>query len=169
MVVVGVVALSGLIYAEKINVDDISYNISNTAKVEQLESELSNIQSQIDVLMGETPKPVRTSYIIIPDSPQPEYCDLRWSCVQPYSIIIQEGDTVTWENQEDHPIRIAHTQNFNGGCGSTTSLISITVDAGQIATKKFTEAGVFNWCANSSNDRHIFGTITVEKASNFGI
>jgi len=169
MVVVGIAALSGLIYAEKINVDDISYNISNTAKVEQLESELSKIQSKIDVLMGETPKPVRTSHIIIPDSPQPEYCDLRWSCVQPYSIIIQEGDTVTWENQEDHPIRIAHSYTTNGCGGSTSSLISLTVDAGQIATKKFTEAGVFNWCVTSSNDNHIFGTITVETASNFGI
>jgi len=143
--------------------------VGGSDRIDKLEAKVSELEAKIATLNGEQPQPVRTSEIIIPNITQPEYCDLRWSCVQPYYIIIQEGDTVTWENQEDHQIRIAHTANTNGCGGSTSSLISLTIDAGQIAIQKFTKAGVFNWCANSHDDRHIFGTITVEKVSNSGI
>ena len=155
MVVVGIAALSGLIYAEKINVDDISYNISNTAKVEQLESELSQIQSKIDVLMGETPKPVHSNQINIPDkSDILDYCK-DWGCVTPHIIEIGVGESITWINESDESLQIRTANDYETyRCSNTSSIIHFNLVSeemkGNSQTIEFNEVGEYHWCSSSS-------------------
>ena len=169
MVVVGIAALSGLIYAEKINVDDISYNISNIAKVEKLESELSQIQSKIDVLMGETPKPVHSNQIIIPDkSDVLDYCK-DWGCVTPHIIEIGVGESITWINESDENLQIYNTSiDKVYGCGGLAPyfdmfhLTSKNMREGYSQTIEFNDIGEYRWC-DLNNINHYNGIIIVKE------
>ena len=121
-------------------------------KIQNLESQLQLANSRIDVLYGKPPQPVETNQIILPQETVDynKYCDIRFNCVQPYSILVQVGDSVTWTNKDlNNGHAISHAINFEQNrCGVTDSSIDIILAPEQSSSMKFDKAGQFDYCVS---------------------
>jgi plastocyanin len=136
-------------------------------QIQNLESQLQQANSRIDVLYGNSPQPVETNQIILPQETvdYDKNCIVRYNCVQPYSILVHVGDSVTWTSKDaNNGHAISHTSNYEQThCGSTDSTIQIILSPEQSSSVKFDKAGQYDYCVSGySTGENVHGIIIVK-------
>lgn len=159
---VAIVSFTALVITDKVSINGIS-----TSQIKTLESQLQQANARLDVLYGKSPQPVVTNQIVLPQetSDYDKNCVIRNNCVQPESILVHVGDSVTWTSKDaNNGHAISHTSNYaQTHCGSTDSSIQMILAPGQSSSMKFDKAGQYDYCVSGYNTgENVHGTIIVQ-------
>ena len=167
IVSVAIASFAGLVITDKVSINSLFSQI-NSDKVQKLESELQQANARIDVLYGKPPQPVATNQIILPayTSDYAQNCTVRQNCVEPESIVVSVGESVTWTNKDNNEHVISHTSSYaQTHCGSYDSSIDIMLAPDQSSSFKFDKAGQYDYCVSGYNGGQTHGTIIVKDKS----
>lgn len=159
---IAIVSFTALVITDKVQINGIS-----SSQIKTLESQLQQANARLDVLYGKSPPPVSTNQIVLPQetSDYDKNCVIRNNCVQPESILIHVGDSVTWTSKDaNNGHAISHTSNYEQThCISTDSSIQMILASGQSSSMKFDKAGRYDYCVSGYNTgENVHGTIIVQ-------
>ncbi len=158
---VAIISFTALVITDKVQIN----GISSSSQIKTLESQLQQANAKIDVLYGKPPQPVATNQIILPayTADYAQNCNVRQNCVEPESIVVTVGDSVTWINKDNNEHIISHTSNYTQThCGSTDSSINLMLAPEQSSSFKFDKAGQYDFCVQGYNGDNTHGTIIVK-------
>lgn len=151
-------SVTALIIADKIQINGISPNQS-------LESQIQQANERINQLYGAPPQPVETSQITLPVGTVDYYqnCNVRQNCVEPESIVIPVGGSVTWINNDTNEHRISHAPNYaQSQCDAQDDSINIALAPEQSSSMKFDKAGHYDYCVSGYAEGFVHGVVTVQ-------
>ena len=154
-----------IIFKSISNLEEKNTSLQN--QVNTLQSNLDKLDSKVKVLYGGVPDPVNTNQIILPQETvdYDKYCGIRYNCVQPYSILVHVGDSVTWTNKDaNNGHAISHAVNYEQNkCGATDTSIDIILASEQSSSMKFDKAGQNDYCVSGyDTGENVHGTIIVK-------
>jgi plastocyanin len=161
-----IASFAGLVITDKISISSL-FSQGNSDKVQKLEAELQQANARIDVLYGKPPQPIATNQITLPlyTSDYAQNCNIRYNCVEPYSIVAYVGDTITWTNNDQNGHSIESASNYaQNKCNVMGGAINMILNNGQSSSMKFTKAGQYDYCVSGYNGE-VHGVVIIKDKS----
>lgn len=160
---VTIVSFTALVITDKVQINGISSNL-NSVQIKNLESELQQANARIDQLYGKPPQPIKSNQVTLPEETA-DYvnnCHARQNCVEPESIVVSVGDSVTWTNKDIRAHQIMKAINYEQmQCNGLDGSIQLDLAPEQSSSFKFVKAGQYDYCVQGYNG-NVHGIVIVQ-------